>query len=87
MDSWKKKKCLEILRMNHFPDSLSIIAKFRNPSETAEIDAEAMTSTTNEKYRSMVYIKGVSEKISKIIKKTVKFATEINRSKANFSPD
>jgi hypothetical protein len=73
MKFWKINKCFEILGKNQYPPYLirRFIHRYQNRREVPEEIEEAEgTPKSNKKYRSIIYIKGVSEKISKIFKKT-----------------
>jgi hypothetical protein len=68
MEKWCDNKCMEILGSNNYPNSLirRLINKYKNPPE----EEEPAVEVAKRKYRSLVYVKGVSEKIAKILKTT-----------------
>jgi hypothetical protein len=69
MDRWIDNKCMEILKTNNYPHSLirRLINKYRNPPE----EVEPLIDAAKIKYRSLVYVKGASEKIAKILKNVI----------------
>jgi hypothetical protein len=73
MESWKISKCYEILGKNQYPSYLirRFIHRHKNRTEDPGIPRQAEeTPKSDKKYRSVVYIKGVSDKISRIFKQT-----------------
>jgi hypothetical protein len=73
MESWKISKCYEILGKNQYPSYLirRFIHRHRNRPVDPEIPGQAeQPPKSDKKYRSVVYVKGVSDKISRIFKQT-----------------
>jgi hypothetical protein len=68
MEGWKYKKCMEILKNNNYPVSLikRLINKFLHPPPAPDPAIEE-NAINKMKYRSLVYVKGVSEQIAKIL--------------------
>ncbi len=72
MESWKTNKCFGILSKNRYPCYLirRFIHRHKHRLEEPERPVISRAIPKSEKkYRSVVYIKGVSEKISKILKR------------------
>jgi predicted GIY-YIG superfamily endonuclease len=69
MEKWKLDKCMDVLSTNNYPTTLvkRLINKFLNPPPAPDLLDQENTNT-GFKYRSLVYVKGLSEQIAKIIK-------------------
>jgi predicted GIY-YIG superfamily endonuclease len=69
MNGWKYQKCISILKTNNYPVTLinRLISKFLHPPIPVPV-INHENANTQMKYRSIVYVKGLSEQIAKILK-------------------
>jgi hypothetical protein len=73
MESWKTNKCFEILSENRYPCYLirRFIHRHKHRLNVPwYLEQYLKVKWSTDQYRSVVYIKGVSEKISKMFKIT-----------------